>query len=212
MKWADFLDRFAAAPLVEPAMVYAGQENPKAIQAQLSRWVQMGRLVKLARGKYVLAKTYRKVDPPLESIACRLVYPSYVSLERALAWYGLIPESVPVVTSITTGRPRIIDNCLGTFRYRHIQSRLFRGYEAIELQGDTCMMALPEKAVLDMLYFHRGVATQAWLGGMRFQNLDRLDADRLDSLARETAMSKLVESSGLFLEHRDQVLREYKLT
>lgn len=212
MKWAEFLDRFATVPVIEPAMVYAGQQNPKAIQAQLSRWVRTGRLVKLARGKYVLAKTYRKVDPPLECIAGRLVYPSYVSLERALAWYGLIPESVPVVTSITTGRPRIIENSLGTFRYRHIQSRLFWGYEATELQGDICMMALPEKAVLDLLYFQRARSTSAWLREMRLQNLDRLDADRLASLAQRTGVPKLVDRSARFLDHRDQILREYDLT
>jgi len=149
MKWEAFLERFGALSLIEPQMVYVGEANPKAVQAQLSRWVAAGRLIKLARGKYILARPYRKVDPPLEAMANRLVYPSYVSFERALSWYGLIPEAVPVVTSVTTDRPRVIENALGTFQYRHIQQPLFWGYEAITYQGEACMLALPEKAILD---------------------------------------------------------------
>jgi len=212
MKWEAFLERFGAYSLIEPQMVYVGEANPQAIQAQLSRWVKAGRLIKLARGKYILARPYRRIDPPLEAIANRLVYPSYVSFERALAWYGLIPESVPVVTSVTTGRPRVIENVLGTFQYRHIQQRLFWGYESITYQEEACVIALPEKAILDLFYFQRGVATLARIQEMRFQNLDSLDPDRLDTFARQTGVPKLRESTKRFLDYRDQFLREYNLT
>lgn len=212
MKWGTFLERFGAYPLIEPPMVYVGEANPRAIQAQLSRWVKAGRLIKLARGKYVLARPYRKIEPPLEAMANRLVYPSYVSFERALAWYGLIPETVPVITSGTTGRPRVIENALGTFQYRHIQQRLFWGYEAIAYQGEECVLAVPEKAMIDLFYFQHGVATYARIQQMRFQNLDRLNSDRLTAFAQQTGMVKLRESMKRFLNYRDQFLREYKLT
>ncbi|MFC2108352.1 hypothetical protein ACFLS5_02710 [Candidatus Bipolaricaulota bacterium] len=189
-----------------------GEANPQAVQAQLSRWVKAGRLIKLARGKYILARPYRKDEPPLEAMANRLVYPSYVSFERALAWYGLIPEAVPVVTSVTTGRPRVIETALATFQYRHIQQRLFWGYEAIAYQGEECLLAVPEKAILDLFYFQRGVATLARIKEMRFQNLDRLNPDRLVAYAGRTGVAKLRESSKQFLNYRDQFLREYKLT
>lgn len=212
MKWESFLERFGTYSLIEPPMVYVGEANPAAIQTQLSRWVTAGRLIKLARGKYILARPYRKVDPPLEAIANRLVYPSYVSFERALAWYGLIPESVPVVTSVTTGRPCLIENALGTFQYRHIQQRLFWGYEAITLLGEACVIALPEKAILDLFYFQSGAATLARIQEMRFQNLDGLDPDRLAAFAQRAKLPKLRESAEQFLSYRDQFLREYKLT
>ena len=212
MKWNTFLERFGSCLLIEPPMVYVGEANPQAVQAQLSRWVKAGRLIKLARGKYMLAPPYRKIDPPLEAIANRLVYPSYVSFERALAWYGLIPESVPVLTSVTTGRPRLIETALGTFQYRHIQQRLFWGYEAVAYQGEECVLADPEKAILDLFYFQRGIATLARIKEMRFQNLDSLNPDRLTAFAQRTNMPKLRESTQRFLNYRDQFLREYKLT
>lgn len=212
MRWKTFLNRFGNVPLIEPQMVYVGEAHPRAVQAQLSRWVTAGRLIKLARGKYILAHPYRKSSPPLEAIANRLVYPSYVSFERALSWYGLIPEAVPVITSITTGRPQVIENALGAFQYRHIQPRLFWGYEAVEIQRESCMVAFSEKALLDLFYFHSGPATLAWIQEMRFQNLDSVDTDRLEALAHRTGSRKLLLSTQRFLSHREQFLREYDLT
>jgi len=212
MKWKSFLERFGTFSVIEPQMVYVGEANPRAIQTQLSRWVKAGRLIKLARGKYIIAHPYRRIDTPLEAIANRLVYPSYVSFERALAWYGLIPESVPIVASVTTGRPCVIENSMGMFQYRHIQQRLFWGYEAIAHQSESCILALPEKAILDLFYFQNGVATPERIQEMRFQNLDRLNPDRLVSFAKRSRVPKLQKSTAIFLNYRDQFLREYSLT
>ena len=212
MKWEAFLERFGDCPLIEPAMVYAGETNPRALQAQLSRWVKGKRLIKLTRSKYILARPYRKVDPPLEYVANRLVYPSYVSFERALAWYGLIPEAVAVITSVTTGRPRVVETALGTFQYRHIHRRHFWGYEAIDHQGQACVLAVPEKAILDLFYFQRGAATRARVQEMRLQNLDRLDPNRLRTLADRMGGHKLAECAKQLLDYRDAFLREYDST
>lgn len=212
MKWITFLERFKDCAVIEPAMVYAGQANPDALQAQLSRWVKAGRLIKLARGKYALAPPYRKLNPPLEHVANRLVYPSYVSVESALAWYDLIPEAVAVMTSVTTARPRVFENALGTFRYRHIRRNLFWGFTSTELQGQECIIALPEKAILDLFYFRPGVATVQEIQGMRFQNLDRLDEERLSAFADRTAVKKLIVVAERLMQYRSVFLKEYHLT
>ena len=211
MKWGEFLDRFHDCTVIEPAMVYAGKTSPNALQAQLSRWVKEGRLIKLARGKYVLAPPYRKVELPLEHVANRLVYPSYVSLERALAWYELIPDAVAVVTSVTTARPRVLENTLGTFRYRHIRRDLFWGFTSEKLRGQECIIALPEKAILDFFYFRPGVATVKEIREMRFQNLDRLDEKRLMAFAERTGVKKLITGAKRLVRYRRIFLEEYGL-
>ncbi len=212
MRWSDFLEQFHDCAVIEPAMVYAGQPNPRALQAQLSRWVKAGRLIKLARGKYAIAPPYRKADFPLEHVANRLVYPSYVSMEKALGWYGLIPEAVAVVTSVTTGRPRVLENALGTFRYRHIRQGLFWGFTSEKLQGQECIIALPEKAILDLFYFRPGVATADEIREMRFQNLDRLDEERLVAFAARTGVKKLITAAKRLLQYRSVFLEEYDLS
>lgn len=211
MKWREFLERYGDCPIIEPEMLYAGAANSDALQVQLSRWVAAGRLVKLARGKYLIGKAYRKVDPPVEHIANRLVYPSYVSLDYALAWYALIPETVPMVTSVTTGRPRTYETDFGTFRYRHIKRGLFWGYEAVSLQGLECVVAYPEKALLDLFYFWNGPATGERIEEMRFQNLDRIDPERVRSFAKRAASRKLLKGAVEFLRYRERLLEEYDL-
>ena len=211
MKWHAFLERFGGCTVIEPTMVYAGEPNPDALQAQLSRWVKAGRLLKLARGKYALAPPYGRVELPLEHVANRLVYPSYVSAESALAWYDLIPEAVAVVTSVTTARPRVVENALGTFRYRHIRRGLFWGFEVVILQGQQCVIASPEKAMLDLFYFRSGEASAAEIQEMRFQNLDRLDEERLSALARRTGVKKLLTGAERVLQHRSILLKEYDM-
>ena len=212
MRWTAFLERFGDCAVIEPAMVYAGEPNPDTLQVQLSRWIKAGRLIKLARGKYALAPPYRKVDLPLEHVANRLVYPSYVSMESALAWYDLIPEAVAIVTSVTTARPRVVENAVGTFRYRHIRRGLFWGFESTALQGQECVIASPEKAIIDLFYFWSGVPTAEAIQEMRFQNVDRLDENRLLALARRTGVKKLIAGAKRLLQHRIVLLKEYELS
>ncbi len=210
MKWEDFLRRFASCPIIEPSMVYVGQPNPQALQAQLSRWVRSGRLVKLARGKYMLAQPYRRMDPPMEYVANALVYPSYVSLERALAWYGLIPEAVPLITSVTPGRMRRYDTPVGRFSYRHIHPQLFWGYETVEREGLPCSVALPEKALLDLVHLWRGEATRARIGEMRFQNLEALVPERLIAFADRAGSRRIRHAARMILAERAKMAEEYE--
>jgi hypothetical protein len=134
------------------------------------------------------------------------------ALASVQTWYDLIPEAVAVVTSVTTARPRVLENVLGTFRYRHIRRGLFWGFESESLQGQECVIASPEKAVLDLFYFRSGVATAEEIQEMRFQNLDRLDEKRLLALARRTGVKKLITGAGLLLRYRSVFLKEYDLS
>lgn len=211
MEWRAFLERFGDCAVIEPAMVYAGEANPDALQVQLSRWVRNGRLVKLARGRYALAPPYRRVELSLEHVANRLVYPSYVSLERALSWYSLIPEEVPVVTSVTTARPRVLENALGTFRYRHVRRDLFWGFVSETLRGQECLVAHAEKAVIDLFYFRPGVPNNEEIQETRFQNLDRLDETRLLAFAHRTGVKKVITGVKHLLSYREVFLKEYGL-
>ena len=54
-----------------------------------------------------------------ELIANHIYGPSYVSMESAMRFYGLIPEIVFTTISLTTGTARSYCNEVGTFRYIH---------------------------------------------------------------------------------------------
>jgi hypothetical protein len=102
-----------------------------------------------------------------------------VSLQSALAFYGLIPETVNITVSVTTGRPERLKTPLGIFEFRHIKSNLLCGYELTDLGGQNTLVATPEKALLDLMYLHPGGESPNYFHELRLQNLDLLDPVRL---------------------------------
>ena len=179
-------------PLFETGLLLAGDVDPASVRRQLSRLTASGRLVQLRRGLYALAPPYRKVSPHPFLVANRLVHPSYVSLQSALAMHGVIPEHVPVVTSVTTSRPGRWSNALGDFDYRHVKTGFFFGYRTEDLSGgQTALIATPEKALLDLLYLTPGAERQDYLEELRLQNLESLDLAALKGMAESVGGPKL---------------------
>ncbi len=68
---------------------------------QLTRWGKNGLIIQLKRGVYMLNKNDQKLHPSRFYLANQLLWPSYVSLESALGYYGLIPEAVADVVTPT---------------------------------------------------------------------------------------------------------------
>jgi predicted transcriptional regulator of viral defense system len=110
----------------------------------LMRWKKYGVINALQRNSYVLTR----VEVNDYEIANQLVSPSYISLETALNYYGVLPQFPYTITSVTTRKSHknICQN--KEFEYAKISLDLFWGYEK---QNDA-LIASPEKAVIDTLY------------------------------------------------------------
>ena len=79
--------------------------------------------------------------------------PSYLSLEYALSFYGIIPEAVYVYTSITLGRAKQFHTEVGTFRYHHLNRERYNvgvAHKANQFGG--FFIATPEKALSDYVF------------------------------------------------------------
>jgi len=89
----------------------------------------------------------------LELIANHLCGPSYVSMESALRYYGLIPEQVQTVRSITAGRSKTFENQLSLFQYIHVDNEYYPIGISQRKANDKYMflIASPEKALCDMV-------------------------------------------------------------
>lgn len=123
--------------------------SPVAARFLVHRYARRGGLLKLRNGLYALASR-----PPSElAIANRLYEPSYISFEFALAHHHLVPESVYVITSATSRPTRTFTVAERTFEYHRLKPTLFTGYEPVTIQEELVLMATPEKALLDYLYF-----------------------------------------------------------
>lgn len=192
MEFSELLRVVDREPVFETGLLLVGDVDPADIQRQLSRWTASGRLTQLRRGVYALAAPYRKVVPHPFALANAVVHGSYVSLQAALAHYGLIPEYTPVVTSVTTNRPRRWQTPLGVFEYRHVKPAWLHGYQMLTVAtGQQAYVALPEKALLDLVYLQPGGDDPDYLAALRLQALDRIDCVRLARLAAASHSPKL---------------------
>ncbi|NLG83333.1 MAG: hypothetical protein GX493_01730 [Firmicutes bacterium] len=189
MKFEELLAAVGDEPVFETGLLLAGDVDPSDVRRQLSRWVRSGRLLQLRRGLYALAPPFQKNPPHPFLVANRLVGGSYVSLQSALAYYGLIPEGVHAVTSVTPGRPVTFHTPLGRYEYRHLKPSLLRGYILTAVgNGQEAYLATPEKALLDLIYLTPGGDAPAYLRELRLENLAIL---RPEELARHVTSPKL---------------------
>lgn len=182
MKFARALALAREAPLLSTGILVAGERKPAGVYTQVSRWVRTGRLLQIRRGLYAVAPPYARTTPHPFTAANHAKPASYVSLQSALAHHGVIPESVPAVTSVTAGRPEEVETPLGRFLYRHVKPGLFRGFGLEELGGgEAAFVATPEKALLDLVHLTPGADGEGYLRELR------LDPGRIDreALTRE---------------------------
>jgi len=192
MEFTILLEIVGDEPVFETGLLLAGDVNPAGVRRQLSRWTSAGRLLQLRRGVYALSPPYQKVRPHPFLVANALVHGSYVSLQAALAHYGLIPEYTSVVTSVTTGRTRRWETVLGSHKFRHIKTSWLHGYRWLEVDDrQWAFVAGPEKALLDLIYLQPGGDDSHYLAELRLQGLDQLDLDTLAGLVEESGSPKL---------------------
>jgi hypothetical protein len=149
---------------------FTGNANVFLTRAQTKGFVQ-----RVTRGVYI--NLLREPLPAIEEIACFLRTPSYISCEWALNRHGILLQS-PVACTVLTldtavGASRNIRFGGVTIEFSRIASRLFNGFET----KDGFNLALPEKALLDTIYFRKRIPFEDEL---EFENIDHT---RLMSLA-----------------------------
>ncbi|MFA5431300.1 MAG: type IV toxin-antitoxin system AbiEi family antitoxin domain-containing protein [Candidatus Paceibacterota bacterium] len=124
----------------------------KVYNHQLSEWVNKGYIERIKRGFYVFFNRRNEIDA--KEISFHLCNPSYISMELALSYHGVIPEIVYSLTCLTTKNNIKFSNSFGNFIYRNIKPSLFFGYKVIETKNSKYLLAEPEKALLDYLYLN----------------------------------------------------------
>ena len=107
-------------------------------------------IVRVKKGLYVFGEKYRQ-RPYSRELLANLVYgPSFISLDYALSYHGIIPERVGQVTSVTSGRARKFDTPVGTFVYRPVPRKSFHfGMDRVKTRDVSFLIASPERALAD---------------------------------------------------------------
>ncbi len=155
MRYNEFKNQVRGYPVITASLLGGLGENERTLRNQLSRWQKQKLIVQLKKGLYLLNREDRALHPSFFFLANQMAYPSYVSLESALAYYQMIPETVYQVTSVTTAKPVQHVSAEGVFTFRHVQPALFFGFKTIrDERGFEVLIAEPEKALLDFIYLN----------------------------------------------------------
>ncbi len=161
---------------------------------KITRLLTSGDIVRIKKGLYCFGEAFRR-EPVCREYLANLIYgPSYVSLDHALSYHGLIPERVETVTSVTTGRSRRFTTALGNFSYRTLSRPRYANGAVLQTEGQSrFLVASPEKALVDKVWTDKRFSGQRMGDYGRYlfddlrispEALRDLDPPRLASIAR----------------------------
>lgn len=205
MNFRTFKKKVAPFPIFATSMLGALTDRPDILKVQLTGWKHKGLVTQLRRGLYTLGSGERELEPALSFLANQIFIPSYVSMESALAYYGLIPEFVAATTSITTRATRRFQNEYGLFTYQHLDVKAYTGFRSVrESEAISFLLAVPEKAVVDFIYLNlEKFSTKnaaIFTDSYRFQNCASLKAKKLRDFAYCFTSGKLNAVVELFIK------------
>jgi len=165
--------------------VLSGLASPRD---KITDLLKEGAIIRVKKGLYVFGDKYRRYPYSTELLANLVYGPSYLSLDSGLSYYGLIPERVEALTSITTHRSRRFLTPVGLFTYRQVPLKAFQlGFVRKNADHDqSFLIAVPEKALADKIVSVRGVRIDSIKELMAFLEEDlRIDMASLRSFSPE---------------------------
>ncbi len=124
---------------------------------KIKQLIDKKEIIKIKKGLYVFGETSSLEPYSVETLANLIYGPSYISMEYALSFYGMIPERVTTITSITNKRNKYFKTHIGDFSYQYINSKLYPNGITIKKidEKHQILLASKEKALIDMLYFNK---------------------------------------------------------
>lgn len=199
MNFLQFREKFFRLSIFTIDQVYAWY--PNFDRNSFTRWVNRGLIIRLRKGVYTFPE-YKSLPHYPFYFANKIYKPSYVSLHTALAYYGLIPESILQITSVTTLKTESFFNDVGEFSYKTIKNNLMFGYQHKEIDNEkNFMIAIPEKAIVDFLYLYPEYNTEEDILNLRF------DEDLLTETINKELLFELTEKTKVkALLHRIKIL------
>ena len=122
-----------------------------------------GVLTPVKKGLYIAGPSLNTNKPEPFLVANHLLGPSYISLDSALSFYGLIPERVYEISSVTTKAFRMFTTPIGRFSFTHLSLPYYSfGIRQLKLSDDQyVMIASKEKALFDKVVTTAGLVIRS---------------------------------------------------
>lgn len=186
--------------LIHSVLEHKSEDAKKAL---LKRACKNGDLIRIRNGLYLVGETRRRSHYQLLQIANLVQEPSYVSLESALSFYGLIPEAVYTTTSVTTKKNLEQKTPIGHFSFAYLKIDYFNfGFYQNKDGDQSFLIATPLKALMDYIVINK----------KHYKTLEDVEADlRFDAEAffayeKFVNLQKVNEMLKIYKSHRLQVI------
>ena len=204
MKFIEFRKNIEEIPLFQTKEIrlILGDKFTKSFLNNLKNWQKQDYLIKVRKGFYYPDDLKTATNPI--TLASKIYYPSYVSLESALGYYGIIPEAVFSITSVTTRKTKYFTNeYFGKFIYKKIKKEAFGGFVTQQEKNVSFNLAVPEKALVDFFYLNRNIldGTREQFEGYRFNEDFRYDKEKLLGFAKCFKNKKVLRLTENFIQY-----------
>jgi len=203
MNFIEFKQRNQELPCFETKelKLILGSDFSNTTLVNLKNWIKKDYLIMLRKGLYVFSDFAWNADMMI--FAAKIYPPSYISMEMALNYYGIIPEAVFTATSVSTRKTKEFKTPLGNFSYQKIKKEAFGGFEAKNENGVSYNLALPEKAVVDFLYLNRHILSgdKEQFASYRFDKDFKFSEKKLLEFAKVFQNEKVLFLTQKFIEY-----------
>jgi len=145
-------------PYIDAQTLLVLLSDYKKPREAILRMIKNEEIIRLKNGFYLISEKITRGSAkiiPFEQIANLLYGPSYVSMEWALSFYGMIPERVYTITSMTLGRNKEYHTPVGDFSYFALSSESYSMGITQKKSPDfigSFLLASPEKALADLVF------------------------------------------------------------
>ena len=184
----DILQHHQRPWLTDVDISLLSKGTPDSRYGQVKRLLAQEKLIHIRRGLYYLTERLGVRDKPHPFELAQYIYgPSYISLESALGFHGLIPEAVYEITSVCTKRSKVFNTPFGIFSYVHMPiENFYLDVEIVTEKNARFFIAKPWKAICDYIFCYK----KEWANiETLFESL-RIEQDELPIL-RDQEMEKL---------------------
>ena len=138
-------------------LLQSALSNYSGIRQKINQLMRTGVIIRVKKGIYVFGPEYNQAPVSKEVLANLIYGPSCISLEYALAFHGIIPERVEILTSITPKKSKNFETPLGRFSYQHLPLEKYTtGIEQFWIDSNhPVLMASIEKACCDYMFIRK---------------------------------------------------------
>lgn len=205
----ETLRKLAGREEIDYGFILSALKDYAKPRNKISAWLKNKELMRIKKGLYIFGEN-SALQPYSKEVLANLIYgPSAISLLYALNYYGLTPERVNVITSITNNRLKSFSTNIGVFQYYYLNPEKYSvGITLNQLLAQHAfLIASPEKALADQIHIADKHIELKNVDDMEKYLLHDLRIDERELL--KFKLSHLEEISNHYHDERIVLLKKY---